>query len=229
MASQPAETPPQPIPTFDPEIIWAVHKQKIIAGALVLVAVLLGAGVFYGLKTVNDQQAETAYAAADTVESWQSVIREFPNSVAAGDSYLRIGEAQREAGKLPESNAAYDAFVHRFTKHPLLAVGYMGLASNAEIENHPDKALEAYKGVAEQFPNSYLAPMALFQEARLTEAKGNLKAAQELFERIVRRYPESTFASEAGHRAGLIADKLAQSKPQEKPAGSPVVPKRPES
>jgi len=102
----------------------------------------------------------------------------------------------------------------------------MGLASNAEIENHPDKALEAYKGVAEQFPNSYLAPMALFQQARLTEAKGNLKEAQELFERIVRRYPESTFASEAGHRAGRIADKLAQSKPEEKPAASP---KRPES
>lgn len=68
MTNLPAETPPQPIPTFDPEIIWAVHRQKIIAGALVLVAILLGAGIFYGLKTINNQQAEAAYAAADTVE-----------------------------------------------------------------------------------------------------------------------------------------------------------------
>ncbi|HEY2121990.1 MAG TPA: tetratricopeptide repeat protein [Chthoniobacterales bacterium] len=229
MTNQPAETPPQPIPTFDPEIIWAVHRQKIIAGALVLVAILLGAGIFYGIKTVNNQQAEAAYAAADTVEGWQRVIREFPSSVAAGNSYLRIAATQRDAGKLPESDTAYDAFVHQFSKHPLLAAGYMGLASNAEIENHPDKALEAYKGVAEQFPNSYLAPMALFQQARLTEAKGNLKEAQELFERIVRRYPESTFASEAGRRAGRIADELAQSKPEVKPAESPGPPKRPES
>jgi TolA-binding protein len=229
MTDQPAETPPQPIPTFDPEIIWAVYRQRIIAGALVLAVILLGAGIFYGLQTINTQQAEAAYAAADTVEGWQRVIREFPNSVAAGNSYLRIADTQRDAGKLPESDAAYDAFVHQFSKHPLLAAGYMGLASNAEIENHPDKGLDAYKGVAEQFPNSYLAPMAIFQQARLTEAKGNLKEAQELFERIVRRYPESTFASEAGHRAGQIADKLAQSKPEEKPSASPAAPKRPES
>jgi TolA-binding protein len=210
MTSQPAETPPQPILTFDPELIWAVHKQKIIAGALVLVAILLGAGVFYGVKTINNQKAEAAYAAADSVAGWQSVVQQFPTSVAAGNSYLRIGNAQREAGKLPESDAAYDAFVHQFPNHPLLVAGYMGLAMNAEIENHPDKALEAYKGVADQFQNSYLAPMALFNQARLTEAKGSLKEAQQLFESIVRRYPESIFASEAGRRAGRIADKLAQ-------------------
>jgi TolA-binding protein len=209
MTNQPAETPPQPIPTFDPEIIWAVHKQKIIAGALVLVAILLGAGIFYGLKTVNNQKAEAAYAMADSLEGWQSVIREFPNSVAAGNSYLRVGEVQRDAGKLPESDAAYDVFVHQFPKHPLLVAGFMGLATNAEIENHPDEALEAYKGVADRFQNSYLAPMALFDQARLTEAKGSRKEAQQLFESIVRRYPESIFASEAGRRAGQIADKLA--------------------
>jgi len=234
MTSQPAETPPQPIPTFDPEIIWAVHKQKIIVGAVVLVAILLGAGIFYGLKTINDQKAEAAYAAADSVESWQNVTREFSNSVAAGNSYLRIGDAQRDAGKLPESDTAYDTFVHQFSKHPLLVAGYMGLAANAEIENHPDKALETYKGVADQFQNTYLAPMALFQQARLTEDKGNLKEAQQLFESIVRRYPESTFSSEAGRRAGRITDKLAQpavttdSKPSASTSPAPSTTKSPE-
>jgi outer membrane protein assembly factor BamD (BamD/ComL family) len=226
MTRQPAETPPQPIPKFDPEIIWAVHKQKIISGVLVLVAVLLGAGVFYTLKTISNQKAEDAYAEADSVEGWQKVTRDFPSSVAAGNSYLRIGETLRDAGKLPDSDAAYEAFVHKFPKHPLLVAGYMGLAANAEIENHPDKSLDAYKTVADQFRNSYLAPMALFQQARLTETKGDLKQARELFESVVRRYPESVFSSEAGRRAGQIADKLAQSKPEEKPAESP---KRPES
>ncbi len=230
MTSQPPETPPQPIPTFDPEIIWAVHKQKIIAGALVLVVLLLGAGIFYVLKTMNNEKAEAAYAAADSIETWQSVVRDFPNSVAAGNSYLRIGEAQRNAGKLTESDSAYNSFVQQFSKHPLLVAGYMGLAANAEIENHPDKALEAYKGVVDQFQNSYLAPMALFQEARLTEEKGNLKEAQQLFESIVRRYPESTFSSEAGRRAGQVADKLALSNKgtESKPAPSTSATKSPE-
>jgi len=232
MTRQPAETPPQPIPTFDPVIIWAVHKQKIIAGVLMLIVILLGAGLFFGLKTINDQKAEAAYAAADSVEGWESVIREFPNSVAAGNSYLRIGEAQRDVGKLPESDAAYGTFVQQFSKHPLLVAGHMGLAANAEIENHPDKALEAYKNVADQFPNSYLAPMALFEQARLTEEKGDLKQARQLFETVVRRYPESALSSEAGRRAGRIEDKLAQPTTDSKPAAatspSPSAAKSPE-
>jgi outer membrane protein assembly factor BamD (BamD/ComL family) len=90
----------------------------------------------------------------------------------------------------------------------------MGLAANAELENHPDKALDQYKEVATQYNSSYLAPMALFQQARLVEAKGQLKEAQQLFESIVRRYPESSFSGEAGRRAGRLADKLSQEMPK---------------
>jgi TolA-binding protein len=220
MSSQPAETPQQPVSTFDLEIFWAIHKQKIIAGALVLVVALLGTGIFFALKTIKSQQAEAAYAAADSVEGWQKVIRDFPNSVAAGNSYLRLGEKFREDSKLSESDTAYETFIHQFAQHPLLVAGYMGLATNAEVENHPEKALEAYKNLVQQFGNSYLAPMALFQQARLTAAKGNLKEAQQLYESVVRRYPESIFSSEAGRRAGQIADSLAQKNPEKTPAPS---------
>ena len=126
----------------------------------------------------------------------------------------------REDGKYPESDAAYESFIHHFPKHPLLVTGYMGLAANAELENHPDKAWMTYKEVATQFSSSYLAPMALFQQARLAEAKGDLKEAQQLFESIVRRYPESSFSGEAGRRAGRLADKLSQEAPKPNPAAA---------
>jgi TolA-binding protein len=214
MTSQPAAQPSHPVPTFNPEIFWALYKQKILIGVFVLIVVLLAGGVYVGLQAVKTQKAEAAYAAADSIESWQAVIREFPNSVVAGNSYLRIGPKLREEGKYSDSDAAYDSFIHHFPKHPLLVTGYMGLAANAELENHPDKALDDYKEVSAQFSNSYMAPMALFQQARLTEAKGQLKEAQQLFESIVRRYPESTFSGEAGYRAGELADKLSQEAPQ---------------
>jgi tetratricopeptide (TPR) repeat protein len=213
MTSQPAAQPSQPLSTFDPEIFWTLHKQKILVGALLLVLVLLGGSIYFGLQAARAQKAEAAYAAADSIESWQAVIRQFPDSIAAGDSYLRIGSKLREDGKYPESDAAYTAFIHQFLKHPLLVTGYMGLAANAELENHPDKALEDYKEAATQFNGSYLGPMALFQQARLTEAKGELKEAQQLFESVVRRYPESSFSGEAGRRAGRLADKLSQETP----------------
>ena len=213
MSSQPAAQPshsPQPLTTFDPEIFWALHKQKVLIGALVLVLVLLGGGIYFGLQAVKTQKAEAAYAAADSIEGWQAVIRDFPDSIAAGNSYLRIGSKLRAASKYPESDAAYDSFVRHFSMHPLLVAGYMGLAANAECEDHPDKAINKYKLVATQFNTSYLAPMALFQQARLVETGGELKEAQQLFESIVRRYPESSFSGEAGRRAGRLSDKLSQ-------------------
>jgi tetratricopeptide (TPR) repeat protein len=235
MTSQPAaqpSQPSQPLSTFDAEIFWALHKQKILIGVSVLIVVLLGGSVYLGLQAVKAQKAEAAYASADSIEGWQSVIREFPNSIAAGNSYLRIGSKLREDGKYPESDTAYESFVQHFPKHPLLVAGYMGLAANAELENHPDKALDEYKEVATQFSSTYMAPMALFQQARLVEAKGRLKDAQQLFESIVRRYPESTFSGEAGRRAGRLADRLSQESPKPAPSAqsssSPTSGKSPE-
>ena len=214
MTSQPGAQSSQPLSTFDPEIFWALHKQKILAAAVVLILLLFGGSIYFGLQAVKTQKAQAAYAAADSIEGWQALIREFPDSIAAGDSYLRIGQKMREDGKYSESDTAYDSFVHRFPKHPLLVTGYMGLAANAELEHHLDKALDEYKEVGTQFSSSYMAPMALFQQARLAETKGELKEAQQLFESIVRRYPESTFSGEAGRRAGRLADKLSQETPK---------------
>ena len=228
MSTEPTAHPSPPLSTFDPEIFWALHKQKILVGAVVLVLALIGASIYFGLQAVKTQKAEAAYAAADSVDGWQTVIHEFPDSIAAGNSYLRIGSKLRDDTKYPDSDTAYDSFVHQFPKHPLLVAGYMGLAANAELENHPDKALDTYKAVATQFSSSYMAPMALFQQARLVAAKGDLKEAQQLFESLVRRYPESSFSGEAGRRAGRLADKLSQETPKPNPSAPPTTAKPPE-
>ncbi len=227
MNSEPPAQPSPPLSTFDPQIFWTLHKPKILLGVFALVLVVIGGSIFFGLEAIKTQKAEAAYASADSIEGWQSVIHEYPDSIVAGNSYLKIGSKLRENSKYPESDAAYDFFVHHFPKHPLLVTGYMGLAANAELENQPDKALETYKDVATQYNSSYLAPMALFQQARLVAAKGDLKEAQQLFESVVRRYPESSFSGEAGRRAGRLADRLSQEAPKPNPAAAPVA-KKPE-
>jgi TolA-binding protein len=236
MSSQPTAQPSDPVSTFDPEIFWTLHKQKILVGAAILIAALLGSSLYFGIQAIQSQQAEAAYAAADSVEGWQAVIHQFPNAIAAGNSYLRIAVKLREDSKYQESDSAYDSFIRQFPKHPLLVDAYMGLAANAELEKHPDKALENYKEVTIQFGSSYQAPMALFHQARLTEAKGQLKEAQHLFESVVQRYPESVAAGVAGREAGRLADKLSQEIPKPKPTAenkaspvqSPATAKSPE-
>jgi TolA-binding protein len=218
MSSQPATQPSEPVSAFDLEIFWTLHKQKVLIGAALLIATFLGASIYFGFQAIQKQKAEAAYAAAASVDRWQAVIRQFPNVLAAGNSYLRIAAKLRDDGKYQESDSAYNSFIRQFPKHPLLVDGYMGLAANAELEKHPDKALEYYKEVTIQLGSSYQAPMALFHQARLTEAKGQLKEAQQLFESVVKRYPESVAAGVAGREAGRLTDKLSQEIPKPRPA-----------
>src|ERR1700690_1097922 len=99
MTSQPAaqpSQPSQPLSGFDPEIFWALHKQKILVGAAVLIVVLLGGSIYFGLQAVKTQKAEAAYSAANSIEGWQALIGAYPGSIAAGNSYLMIGLKMRE-------------------------------------------------------------------------------------------------------------------------------------
>jgi tetratricopeptide (TPR) repeat protein len=207
--------PSRPISSFDPEVFWALHKQKIVLGAVLAVLILLAGSIYIGLQAIQTQNAEKAYSAAQSIEAWQALIQQFPTSVAAGNAYLRIGAKEAEDGKYAESDTAYETFIRQFPKHPLSVDGYMGLAANAELEKNPDKALGYYRQVATLFGNSFQAPMALFHEARITAAKGQLKEAQALYESIVQRFPQSTVAGIASHEAGNLAEKLsAEQKPK---------------
>jgi len=201
--------PSRPISSFDPEVFWALHKQKIVLGAVLAVLILLAGSIYIGLQAIQTQNAEKAYSAAQSIEAWQALIQQFPTSVAAGNAYLRIGAKEAEDGKYAESDTAYETFIRQFPKHPLSVDGYMGLAANAELEKNPDKALGYYRQVATLFGNSFQAPMALFHEARITAAKGQLKEAQALYETIVQRFPQSTVAGIASREAGNLAEKLS--------------------
>jgi tetratricopeptide (TPR) repeat protein len=230
MSSQPVAQPSDRVSALDLEIFWTLHKRKILVGVALLIAALLGSSIFFGFQAIQSKKAEAAYAAADSVVGWEAVIHQFPKAIAAGNSYLRIAVKLRDDGKYQESDSACESFIHQFPKHPLLVDGYMGLAANAELEKNPDKALENYQRVATLFGNSYQAPMALFHQARITEAKGQTKEAQQLFESVVKRYPESVAAGVAGREAGRLGDKLAQEipKPAENKATPPSASKPPQ-
>jgi tetratricopeptide (TPR) repeat protein len=223
MTSEPPAAEPSSS-SIDREVFWLLHKQKILAGAAALLAILLGYGIYLGIQALQTQKAEQAYATANSIDAWRAVIRQFPGSMAAGNASLRIAMKLRDDGKLPDSDAAYESFVHDFPKHPLAVNGYMGRAANAEAENNPDKALEQYRELTTRFPNTYQAPMALFLQGRLTEAKGQLKEAQQLFERVVQRYSNSVAAIFAEQEAGKLNDRLAPAaapSPSPSPATSP--------
>ncbi|MBV8901483.1 MAG: tetratricopeptide repeat protein [Verrucomicrobia bacterium] len=206
MTSRPV-VEPAPSP-FDPIVFWSLHRKKIIYASVAVALLLVIFGIVTGYRAVQTQKAEAAFAAAERSGDWQSVISHFPGSTAAGNANLRLAAKLAAEGRYAESDGAYQSFLRDNHDHPLSVNGYMGLAQNAESEKNPDRALQGYAQVVKQFGTSYLAPLALFHQARLTRDKGQLKEARELFEKVVQNYPGSFVTPLASQAASELNEKL---------------------
>jgi tetratricopeptide (TPR) repeat protein len=215
------------------EVFWALHGKKIVIALIAGLAVLIGLGAYIGWQTLRSTQAEAAYDSATNIEGWQKVIDRFPGSIAAGNALLRIAAQQANDGHYPDSDKTYQRFVREYPKHPFAVNGLMGLGTNAEAETKPDEAIKYYTDIASKFGTTYLAPMALLSQARLTEGKGQLKEARQLYEMVVQRYPQSVVAQIASVEASRLNEKLGievkqtghtnllTSSPQPSPSGQP--------
>jgi TolA-binding protein len=114
--------------------------------------------------------------------------------------------------------------VREYPKHPFAVNGLMGLATNAETENKPDAAIKYYAEIAGKYGTTYLAPMALLSQARLSEGNGQLKEARQLYEMVVQRYPQSVIAQIASVEASRLNEKLGnegKQTDQPSPSGQP--------
>ncbi len=223
MASHPVVAPAPS--AFDPGLLWSLHRSKIIGAAVIVALLLVGLGLTTGLQAWHRQKAEAAYAAAENSGDWESVIRQYPGSTAAGNAALRLAAKLAADGNYPASDGVYESFLRQNPKHPLAVNGAMGLAQNAENEKNSEKALKGYADVVARFGTSYLAPLALFHEGRLTRDKGQWKEARELFERVVQSYPGSFAAALANQEASKLNDRL---NPPASPAAAPAASASPE-
>jgi TolA-binding protein len=219
----PNSTVEPPLNAFDPGLFWVMHRRAIVLGAAALIVAGLIIGGYSGFTAYQAQRAAEVYSKATSIDDWRAVVRQFPGTVAAGNASLRIAAQLGADGKLADSDAEYESFIRSNPKHPFLVNGYVGLAQNAETENKLDRALSYYTEAASQFPNSYAAPLALFNEARLTKLKGDSKAARGLFESVVQRFGNSMVASLARIEAEKLADQTIASKPAPSPSAQPSV------
>lgn len=75
-----------------------------------------------------------------------------------------------------------------------------------QIDNDLPAAMAQYKAIVEKFPKDPAAPRALLQMAGINGRQGNVAAEREVYERIVRDYPNSgTPATTARQRLGTAA------------------------
>jgi outer membrane protein assembly factor BamD (BamD/ComL family) len=194
--------------SFNQEVFWALHGKKVVWGSIVAALILIAVGAYLGWQAVASSQAQAAYDSATNIDGWRSVVDRFPGSIAAGNALLRIASQQSSDGHFPDSDKTYQRFVREYPKHPFAVNGLMGLGTNAEAEAKPEEALNYYTDIGKKFATTYLAPVAMLNQARLTENKGQLQEARQLYELLIQRYPQSALVQTASAEASRLNDRL---------------------
>lgn len=183
---------------FDSDLFWAKYRSVIIGGAIAVVVIVLGGG-FYWLSERNTRiNSEKAFADASTVESWQTLIAQYPKSQAAADAYFLVAAAQRDGGKIEDSTATYKKFLDVFPKNALTGAARLGIAQNLEQQNKLSEALDALRDVQARDGGSYVASFALLEQARILLRQNKLEEARGALNTLTQTYPTTPSAMFGG-------------------------------
>ena len=157
----------------------------IFFGAFVVIALVLILGYMNQKKT-----SESAMLAEDIQSAYTEWIQQAPENRDDTELNKKISEALESYPKLFAAQRAY------FT---------MGLMA---LENEDwDKASEAFIILADNWPESYLASVSLFNAAAAREEAGEIEEAMVLFQRIIDDYSEvSPDAPEALFNLGRLEE-----------------------
>ena len=187
MLTDPPVIPPPP--HF--EIFWEAHRQKVILGITVAVLCLALVGGVLLWSHAQRNAATALLANAKDKAGWQSVADRYPRSGAAANALLLLAGAQRDEHNIEASNATYTRFLKQFPHYPLAISAFLGRAVNEDSAGHPDQAINELQQAASAYPQSYGAPIALLQKARILARLGKINDSKHVLQIISNQYPDS--------------------------------------
>jgi tetratricopeptide (TPR) repeat protein len=200
----PTVPPPSYDAALETRVFWDRFKSQIIAALIIVSLAIIGFGGYRFYIDRNAAAASAMLASAKSAGAYQQVIANYPNTPAAADAYLLLGEAQRKEEKFADANTTLQVFINKNPDHELVSTAKMAMAANLESMGKNDEALSMYQQIASTYPNSFNAPLALLSQVYLLKPKKQTEEARRLCETILTRYRESFWAGEAAQELRLL-------------------------
>ncbi len=108
---------------------------------------------------------------------------------------------QLRRGSPGTARAGFQGFLDVYAQHPLAADAQFFLGESWE-ESEPDSAAAAYELVARNHPDSRRAPTAVYRLGLIAERRGDQRAAEVYYSRVIAGWPRSEEAQLARTKLG---------------------------
>lgn len=122
-------------------------------------------------------------------------------------TYLELGQTSRG---LEEVNQLERIVTGTPSLRPMLAEIYFAKGKiRATLDRDPSDGITILDRIAVDYPNSSLAPRAIFEAAALLESKGNFEGAKQRYQSLLQRFPNAMdVAPIALYRLGITYDRM---------------------
>ena len=190
------------------EYVQKHSREFLIAGAGVVVVILVVLFVIYSNKGRNQKAAELLGKARVELESGefqvattdlQTIWRSYKGTDAAQEALYLLGNAYYYGKDYDQALRYFQEFVSRYPKaDPLLLSGaYSGIGDCHVQKKEYGQAAESYQQAASKIKDDLVIPSLLLSAAQAYSYANQQDKAKELYERIITKYSNSKVVTQA--------------------------------
>ena len=147
---------------------------------------------------------------SDAKAIFEEVRRNFPNSKAGGAALIYIGESSCLLGELDEAEEVFNEYLAKHGEGEFSARAQEGLGHVMEERGKFREAIDAYRKICENYPDSFLCPQAILSIARCYGAIKEWAEAKKAYEELLSLYPWSSSATLAQAYLDIVEFEVTQ-------------------
>ncbi len=203
--------------------------------ATAVLVVLVAVAVFQITSTRRRNQAEQASARlseARSIPDLEAILSDFGKTAAAPQALLSLAKLYFDNGNYEIAFSKYEEFINTYPENRMLPTAKLGRAYCIEARNYESalqEAAVAFRDFAAENADSFLAPQAIFGQARCYEQLGQLEDARMVYEDFLSKQPEGLWSLRAEDQLEQLGKKIEKAQagmppitPAEIPAAAPV-------
>lgn len=183
---------------------------KSLTAAVVLVIVCVAGWYYWSNKQTGDlieagrvfapgQTAMDDNRYEDAIPIFERVVNEFGGTALASEATIELANACFQTGDFEKARTYYQVYLDEYGGEDAMyqVTARSGLAACDEEDEKYVEAARQYLDLAEEDPDSYLAPGFLLDAARCYTAVEQKDQARALYDRVVETYESTPYARDA--------------------------------
>ena len=205
-APEPKQPAPPPVSPLEQYV--ESNARTLVTGFLVFLVVVVAIAAFSYYNHRSAEAAATEAAQVKTVEDCDLVVQHHPGTTAAGDALLFKAKLLWDQNKKDQSVATLRDFVAKYTSHPFIAQGTLGLATRLEAmgnKNEIEEARGLYEKLSKEQGKSDVGTLAQLRLADMQWNEGKVEEARKIYESLPSRMTGSPFFQHNADRLQWLA------------------------